>query len=582
MKILATHPSDRSAVLMLRAQSLSDGDPVFGDAHCRRYLSTAQCVACFDSGVSELLPCTTVNAAYVFSDNCFLRYEDYPDYYDNPYVAADQVTILPLQICGNQSASVTSTFSQDVDALLSDIRVATPKAPNWYVASTRQVSSENTTVYAIAQCVENTSQAICQNCLNTAYSNLYSCLPNREGRFADTGCFARYSDTPFFSDNQTIDITNFLKGNSSKVPVIVGSLGGVVCFLLLASGLFYCRWKKLKKNKEDAPELKGAVNYNYKHLQLATNNFSEENSIGRGGFGEVFKAIHDNNQVLAVKKLEVGGAKAKVEFENEVLLISQIHHRNLLRLLGWSSEGSNLLLVLEYMPNGSLDSFLWGSKRGSLNWKQRFDIILGIARDFGLAKFQPEDQSHVVTEFAGTLGYAAPEYARHGLLSDKVDTFSLGIVMLEIISCRRCTDINVDGPSTDYLIEHSWKLFENKEHMRLVDKTLDLKQCEEEHVMKIIEIALLCTHSPASNRPTMCDVVLMLQDGQSLGERQLTRPTYIDNNRRIHIGSSKNPIFTGSLSQKPKELEANEQLHIKKEDDLLDVMEKGINVTKSC
>lgn len=179
-------------------------------------------------------------------------------------------------------------------------------------------------------------------------------------------------------------------------------------------------------------------------------------------------------------------------------------------------------------------------------------------------------------------GYAAPEYARHGLLSDKVDTFSLGIVILEIISCRRCTDVNVDGPSTDYLLEHSWKLFENKEHLRLVDKTLDLKQYEEEHVMKIIETALLCTQSPASTRPTMSDVVLMLQGGQSLGERQLTRPTYIDNNRRIHIGSSKNPIFTGNLSQKPKELEVNEQLHIKKEYDLLDVMEKGINVAKIC
>ncbi|KAL4578975.1 hypothetical protein LXL04_015110 [Taraxacum kok-saghyz] len=308
-------------------------------------------------------------------------------------------------------------------------------------------------------------------------------------------------------------------------------------------------------------------------------------------------AIHDNNQVLAVKKLEVGDAKAKLEFENEVLLISQIHHRNLLRLLGWSTEGSNLLLVLEYMPNGSLDSFLWGSKRRSLNWKQRFDIILGIARglahlhnechvkiihrdikssnillddhfqpkiaDFGLAKFQPEDQTHVVTTFAGTLGYAAPEYAVNGHLSDKVDTYSLGVVMLEIISCRRCTDANFDGPSTDYLIEQSWKLYENNEHIRLVDETLDVKQYEE-HVMKIIEIALLCTQSPASNRPSMSEVVLMLQDGQSFRERQLTRPTYIDHNRRIHIGSSKALIPINNHSQKPKRLELNNNYKLRK------------------
>ncbi|XP_035839813.1 cysteine-rich receptor-like protein kinase 2 [Helianthus annuus] len=149
------------------------------------------------------------------------------------------------------------------------------------------------------------------------------------------------------------------------------------------------------------------------------------------------EAIIDDKKVVAVKKLKVGYAGAKVGFENEILLISHIRHRNLLGLLGWSSEGSNLLLVLEYMPNGSLDRFLWGERRGFLNWKRRYDIILGIARglahlhkefhvrivhrdikssnilldenfkpkiaDFGLAKFQPEDQSHVITKFAGTL-----------------------------------------------------------------------------------------------------------------------------------------------------------------------------------
>ncbi|KAL4577864.1 hypothetical protein LXL04_013979 [Taraxacum kok-saghyz] len=583
-------------VFYARAQSLSDGDSVFGDAQCRQYISSAQCVACIDSCVSQIVPCITGNGAYAFSDNCFVRYENYPNYYNDPSVAVDRITFLPLNICGNQSASQsTSNFVQAVDGLLSDIRVATPRAPNWYVASTRQVSNEiNATVYAVAQCVGNTSQTICQDCLNAAYSNLYNCLPNTEGRFIDLGCFARYSDTPFFSDNQTTDIINLLKGKSNKAPIIAGAVGGVVFFfLVLALGLSYLLWKKSKKTKEDASVLKGAFNYNYKHLQLATNNFSEENSIGKGGFGEVFKAILDDNQVLAVKKLEVRDARAKIEYENEILLISQIHHRNLLRLLGWSSEGSNLLLVLEYIPNGSLDSFLWGPKRGTLNWKQRYDIIVGIARglahlhnechvkiihrdikssnillddnfqakiaDFGLAKFQPDDQSHVVTKFAGTLGYTAPEYARHGHLSDKVDTFSFGIVILEIISSQRCTDVKIDGPSTDYLIEHAWKLYEKKEHLKLVDETLDARKYEEEHVMKIIEIALLCTQSPANNRPTMSEVILMLQDGHSLGERQLTRPTYIDHNRRIHIGSIKNSSATSNLShmQKGNETQMN-------------------------
>ncbi|KAF5754586.1 putative protein kinase RLK-Pelle-DLSV family [Helianthus annuus] len=321
----------------------------------------------------------------------------------------------------------------------------------------------------------------------------------------------------------------------------------------------------------DITEFEGAVHYNYKDLQLATNDFSEENIIGKGGFGEVFKAVLDDNNVVAVKKLLLTHNGAKEEFENEVKLISNIHHRNLLRLLGWSVEGSYLFLVLEYMPNGSLDKFLWGTKRGTLNWDQHYEIIFGIARglahlhnefhikivhrdiksanillsddfkpkiaDFGLARFQPEDQSHVSTKFAGTLGYTAPEYALRGVLSEKVDTYSFGIVTLEIISGKRSTEVKSGSQDTDYLIEHTWKLYEKKTHVKVIDDTLNLNQYEQEHVMKIIEIALLCTQSPASSRPTMSEVVLMLQEGQSLGKRKLTRPTFVNNqDRRIHIG----------------------------------------------
>ncbi|XP_071705579.1 cysteine-rich receptor-like protein kinase 2 isoform X2 [Rutidosis leptorrhynchoides] len=524
------------------------------------------------------------------------RYENYADFYNNPGTVAD-VAVGPLGLCGNQSASQSSSFNQDVENLLSDIRVATPKTSDFYVAATTKISSENATAYAVSQCVQNTSQTLCQDCMTRAYNSLSNCLPSTDGAFIDVECFMRYSDAPFFNINQTTDITNFLKGRSSKVPVIGAAVGGVGVFILvLTLTLLYCRWKRSTKAKEDSPEL-NAVYYNYKDLQLATDNFSKENMIGKGGFGEVYKATLDDKIVVAVKKLEVSNVAMKKEFENEVLLISNIHHRNLLRLLGYSSEVSNLLLVLEYMPNGSLDRFLWGAKKGTLNWYQRYQIIIGIARglthlhnefhvkiihrdikssnilldddfqpkiaDFGLARFQPEDQTHIVTKFSGTLGYTAPEYILNGHLSDKVDTYSFGIVILEIVSGRRCTDTNFDGPSTDYLLEHAWKLYENKKHMNLIDETMDVNEYEVEHVMKIIEIALLCTQSPVSNRPTMSEVVLMLPNGQSFGERELMRPTFIDHNRRVHIGSSKSSI--GNVSQTPKDLAANEELHSKKQ-----------------
>ncbi|KAL4584386.1 hypothetical protein LXL04_008986 [Taraxacum kok-saghyz] len=368
------------------------------------------------------------------------------------------------------------------------------------------ITSEDATLYGIGQCVGNKS--VCQTCMNTAYSKSNNCLPSKEGRFFHMGCFSRYSKTPLFNLT-TIDTKSGLKGDSSRVTIIIiGGTGAVVALLLLilVFWLLY-RLRKPKKTKHDASDLKGPIKYNYHDLQFATNNFSQENILGRGSFGEVFKATFDGKNVVAVKKLRVDHARVKTEFENEVKLISHVHHRNLLRLLGWSSEGSDLLLVLEYMPNGSLDQFLWGAKKGTLDWNQRYAIICGIATglahlhnefhvkiihrdikstnillthdfkpkiaDFGLARFQPEDQSHVITKFAGTLGYTAPEYALKGVLSDKVDTYSFGVVILEIISGRRSTQVNKS--SSEFLLEHAWKSYEKKVHMQCIDETLDLE-----------------------------------------------------------------------------------------------------------
>ncbi|XP_020205665.1 cysteine-rich receptor-like protein kinase 2 [Cajanus cajan] len=165
-------------------------------------------------------------------------------------------------------------------------------------------------------------------------------------------------------------------------------------------------------------------------------------------------------------------SKMEDDFEGEVKLISNVHHRNLVRLLGCCIKGRERILVYEYMANSSLDKFIFGSRRGSLNWKQRYHIILGTARglaylheefhvsiihrdiktanilldddlqpkiaDFGLARLLPGDRSHLSTKFAGTLGYTAPEYAMHGQLSEKADTYSYGIVVLEIMILFVC------------------------------------------------------------------------------------------------------------------------------------------------
>ncbi|KAL7611820.1 cysteine-rich receptor-like protein kinase 3 [Lactuca sativa] len=552
------------------AQAANNDAFVYSFALCREYLSTSQCLACFDSAVNETKACGIADGANVIYDDCSIRYENYgANFNDGNVISDDNAT--PTRICGMESISQPiTTFNQMVEALLSDIQVATPRTSTFYVASTRQVSTRNTTMYAIAQCVRNVSQAICQSCLNTAYDNLHGCLPNTEGRAIDFFCFMRYSETPFFRNNQTTNILSFLStGSSSKSGMIAGVCSGVGFFLfILVLWLWYRQMKKSKNVEQEEPGLQGEKGYSYQDLRLATHNFGDEYRIGKGGFGEVFKAIIDDEKVVAVKKLHVGYGSAKLEFDNEVKLISNIQHRNLVRQLGWCSEGPELLLVLEYMPHGSLDNFLWGDKKGTLNWEKRFDIIFGIARglshlhnechvkiihrdiksnnilldedfqpkiaDFGLARFQPEDQTHISTKLAGTLGYMAPEYATTGQLSEKVDTYSFGIVALEIISGRICTDQNFSGPDTAHLLEHAWQLYEKRMHIELIDEALGKEEYNEANVMKTIEIALMCTQSPASLRPTMSEVVLLLSRGQSLGLGQLIKPTFINARRVMH------------------------------------------------
>ncbi|XP_072988417.1 cysteine-rich receptor-like protein kinase 2 [Typha latifolia] len=319
-----------------------------------------------------------------------------------------------------------------------------------------------------------------------------------------------------------------------------------------------------------ATELQGPLTFHYKDLKTATNNFSKENKLGGGGFGDVYKGTLKNGKIVAVKKLAIAQtSRAKADFQSEVKLISNVHHRNLVRLLGCSSKGLDLLLVYEYMANGSLDKFLFGERHGTLSWKQRFDIIVGMARglaylhqefhvyiihrdikssnilidgdfqpkiaDFGLARLLPDDHSHLSTKFVGTLGYTAPEYAIHGQLTEKVDTYSYGVVVLEIISGRKSNDVKLE-PVTQYLLEWAWNLYETNELIGLVDKSLKPNEFPPEEVQRIVQIALLCTQSIVVARPTMSEVVLMLLSGGSL--LQPTMPTFIDAKSRVRSDTS--------------------------------------------
>ncbi|KAE9598852.1 hypothetical protein Lal_00022403 [Lupinus albus] len=546
-------------------QSLG-ADPVYALFQCRNYLSNTDCAACFATAATQIRNCSAgANGARVIYDGCFLRYES-NGFFDETTLPGNSM------ICGNNTANGGATaFSGAAQKVLKDLQKATPKVTGFFAATKTQVAGS--ALYAIAQCAETVTENGCVNCLNVGYTNIESCLPNTDGRAFDAGCFMRYSETSFFADNQAIDITPFLKqGGSRKKGAIIGGVVGGVGLIVILLALFV--WLKLNKKTKRAPrgdilgatELKGPVNYRYKDLKSATKNFSDENKLGEGGFGDVYKGTLKNGKIVAVKKLLLGQSnKIDENFESEVKLISNVHHRNLVRLLGCCSKGQERILVYEYMANNSLDRFLFGEKKGSLNWKQRYDITLGMARglaylhedfhvciihrdiktnnilldddlqpriaDFGLARLLPEDKSHLSTRFAGTLGYTAPEYALHGQLSVKADTYSYGVVVLEIVSGQKSSELRADVDG-DFLLQRAWKLYERNMHLELVDKTLESDEYEPEEVKKIIEIALLCTQASAATRPTMSEVVVLLKSKNLLQNMKPTMPVFVESNYR--------------------------------------------------
>lgn len=557
------------------AQRTRGPDQVYTMVQCRRYVSTADCAACFTAAESLIRNCFAANGARVIYLACSLRYES-SSFYDQSTQEGD------FGFCGNRTALQADAFETAVQELLENLKVATPEINGFFAASKNNIigsragandddNNNSTTVYGIAQCVETVSETGCQNCLSGAVGNIQRCLGSAFGWAVDAGCFLRYSDTPFFADNQTTDIAPFLKNGSSKKKAVIGGIvGGGTGLILFALLVWFMTSRKSKKiqrgNISEATDLQGPVNYRLKDLISATRNFSEENKLGEGGFGDIYKGTLKNGKIVAVKKLAIGVSRRTLsDFQNEVRLISNVHHRNLIRLLGCCNQGKELILVYEYMANSSLDKFLFGEKRGSLSWKQRFDIILGTARglaylhedfhvriihrdikpsnvlldddlqpkiaDFGLVRLLPESQSHLSTKFAGTLGYTAPEYAIHGQLSDKVDVYSFGVLVLEIISGTKSSETK--GDDGGYLLKRAWKLYDNGMHRELMDESLDRNECTKE-AEKVVEIALMCTQSPANSRPTMSEIVALLKSNSSslLENKPLLKPTFVESDYR--------------------------------------------------
>ncbi|KAI4345254.1 hypothetical protein L6164_012393 [Bauhinia variegata] len=354
--------------------------------------------------------------------------------------------------------------------------------------------------------------------------------------------------------------------HKSKIALIVGITVGLVIILLLGGLLFFWHKGRHKGYKREVfVDVAGEVDrriafgqlkrFAWRELQIATDNFSEKNVLGQGGFGKVYKGVLADNTKVAVKRLtdyESPGGDAA--FQREVEMISVAVHRNLLRLIGFCTTPTERLLVYPFMQNLSVAYRLRELKTGEsiLDWPTRKRVALGTARgleylhehcnpkiihrdvkaanvlldedfeavvgDFGLAKLVDVRKTNVTTQVRGTMGHIAPEYLSTGKSSERTDVFGYGIMLLELVTGQRAIDFSrLEEEDDVLLLDHVKKLEREKRLGDIVDPNLN-KNYNIQEVEMMIQVALLCTQASPEDRPAMSEVVRMLE-GEGLAER---------------------------------------------------------------
>ncbi|XP_050144790.1 G-type lectin S-receptor-like serine/threonine-protein kinase At4g27290 isoform X1 [Malus sylvestris] len=437
-----------------------------------------------------------------------------------------------------------------------------------------------------------------ENCSCTAYANL-------DIRVGGSGCllwFGNLIDIREFaiSDVQDLyirmaasELDHFVKEskfNKKKLPILI-SFAVLLLGTIIVGLILYIRKKKLRNEgvrrndfrKEYLGEDRELPLFDLTTIAKATDNFSSSNKLGEGGFGPVYKGTLMGGKEVAVKRLSKDSGQGMREFKNEVKMIARLQHRNLVKLLGCCTQEDEKILIYEFMPNRSLDFFVFVSSdeegRKLLNWPKCFHIIGGIARglvylhhdsrlrvihrdlkasnilldnnlnpkiaDFGLAKIFDSDQSQASTNrVVGTYGYMSPEYAVDGIFSMKSDVFSFGVIVLEML-CRKKNRGFCHPDHHLNLLGHAWMLWMQDKQLELIDKTLS-DSCNIYEVVRCLHVGLLCVQRVPEDRPSMSSVVLMLSSDVALPSPK--QPGFYTERSVSESPSSKRPCSENDVS----------------------------------
>ncbi|KAG5246805.1 Cysteine-rich RLK [Salix suchowensis] len=548
-----------------------NSDQVYGMFICRGDLSSTVCQNCVTFATKDVVQrCPIGIASIIFYDACHLRYSNrnlFSQVDQNPSFFmwnAQNTTYDPLRF--------NILVETSVDESATQVASARPGAKKFGVTKTYFSGFQN--IYSLAQCTPILSSNDCKKCLRAAISQLPICCSNKiGGRIFSPSCYIHYEITEFYNATAvaadfTVYIYRILQRRRAEPDLFIDDTSSLTNFE-----------EQKREDFEESSSSKLPV-FDIKTITSATENFSFGNKLGQGGFGSVYKGRLPRGQEIAVKRLSKNSRQGVQEFKNEVRLISKLQHKNLVRLLGCCIYKEEKMLVYEYLPNKSLDFFIFDKTKSELlDWRQRVEIILGIARgllylhqdsrlkiihrdlkagnvlldgamnpkisDFGMARIFGEDQIEAnTTRVVGTYGYMSPEYAMEGLYSMKSDVFSYGVLVLEVISGRKNNDY-YDESASQNLIAHAWDLWNEGKALEIVDSALGETYPAPE-ILKFIQVGLLCVQESPEDRPKMSAIVFMLDNEAVLPFPK--KPAFITRRKQNDSDSSTARGGTGSIN----------------------------------
>ncbi|KAK4258881.1 hypothetical protein QN277_005280 [Acacia crassicarpa] len=522
-----------------------NSDKVNAIGLCRGDVAPDLCRSCLNDSRTQLTQlCPNQMEAIGFYDNCMLRYSNRSIF--NTVENSPDFCLLNVN-----NATDVDQFNGALRNLLDGLSSRASSGNSLRKFATGSAEGPNfQTLFGLVQCTPDLSLVQCSDCLVKVISDLPGCSGGKiGGRILRPSCNFRYENYRFY--NATDDSTPPSEGKSNTSRTIIAIVVPIASVLVLLILVCIClrmrkSWKYIENDDYEADnEIKSSetLQLKYDTIIAATNNFSEENKLGQGGFGPVYKGKLTDGQEIAVKRLSGNSSQGDTEFKNEVLLVAKLQHRNLVRLLGFCLERQERLLVYEFIPHKSLDYFIFDPiKRAQLSWEERYKIIGGIARgllylhedsrlriihrdlkasnilldaemsakisDFGMARLVGRDQTQDNTsKVVGTFGYMAPEYVLHGQFSVKTDVFSFGVLVLEIVTGRKNSEV-VHGENAENLVSFAWRNWREGTATKIVDPAITGGSRDE--IMRCIHIGLLCVQDDVADRPTMASVEVML------------------------------------------------------------------------